>query len=86
VKSLTRLQFLPIVTEDGVKVGHVLELRSAGAHTREGEGKSREISEVIYGRLGLLQRLGLRPANVLTLPWSCVQRISDGKLVVRLLP
>jgi len=41
-----------------------------------------EVGELVYGKTGLLARLGLTHARATTLAWESVKEIRDGKIIV----
>jgi sporulation protein YlmC with PRC-barrel domain len=80
--KLSEFQYMEVVREDGTFLGHVFDLRSHGEPEHGLTHDARVVDEVVYGRLGLLARLGLDEADATTLPWSAVKEIRDGALVV----
>jgi sporulation protein YlmC with PRC-barrel domain len=84
MKRVTELQFMEVVTEDGRKLGHVFDIRSPGPPEHGIDHKERVVTELVYGKLGLLDRLGIREAEPTTIPWKSVVEIKDRKVVVRL--
>ena len=75
-------QYMEVVTESGRFLGHVFDLRSRGEPEYGEPHEGRVVNEIVYGRLGLFERLGLTQAEPRTLPWKAVKAIRDGKLVV----
>lgn len=82
MKRATDLQFLKIVTKDGRTLGHVFDLRSQGLPEYGVNHKERVISELVYGKMGLLERLGLKRVEVKTVAWASVIEVKEGKIVV----
>ncbi|HUP08778.1 MAG TPA: hypothetical protein VMU47_16590, partial [Caldimonas sp.] len=65
----------------GRRLGHVFDLRlHAGAGP---DAWPDEVESLVYGTVGLLERLGLRHARTKTLPWRDVVGLRDGALIVR---
>jgi hypothetical protein len=81
-RRVTDLQFSKIVTKDGRKLGRVFDLRSPGVPEHGSASSERAVTEIVFGTIGLLQRLGLRQAKGNTLPWSSVVRIKAGVITV----
>lgn len=75
-------QYMEVVTESGRFLGHVFDLRSRGEPEYGGPHEARVINEIIYGRLGLFERLGLTRAEPKTLSWKAVKAVRDNRLVV----
>jgi len=77
-------QFLSarLVNERGELLGRVLELRSEGEPEHGSSANSRSVSELLYVRTGLLEKLGLREAAIRKLPWKAIKRIEGSTLVV----
>ena len=73
---------MEIVTQDGRKLGHVFDLRSRGVPEHGLPHKERIISEIVYGTIGLWERLGLKQSEAKTLSWQSVIEIKDGKIIV----
>jgi sporulation protein YlmC with PRC-barrel domain len=88
MKTLSRLKFLRVVTEDGQFLGHVFDFRSRdGKEQRKSPkqaGAGRAVDELIYGRKGFLERLGFSEPGVQTIPWSAVVKMHDDRLIVAL--
>jgi hypothetical protein len=63
-------------TRSGKLLGHAHDLRCAHRGTHAG------ITHLVYGRRGLLERLGFREAWRDTLPWSRVLEIRDREIIV----
>jgi hypothetical protein len=82
MKRATELQFLKIVTKDGHTLGHVFDLRSRGLPEYGVRHEGRVIDELVYGKMGFLERLGLRRVKVKSLAWASVIEIKKGKIVV----
>ena len=80
--KLSELQYAEVVREDGTFLGHVFDLRSRGEPEHGLTSGARAVDELVYGRMGLLARLGLDEADATTLPWSAVKEIRDGVIVV----
>jgi sporulation protein YlmC with PRC-barrel domain len=77
MKTACALDLMHIRTGDGRRIGRLFDLR--GQWT---PGEPTVVDELIYGRVGLLERLGLGDGRPDSLPWSAVERIGD-EIVVR---
>jgi sporulation protein YlmC with PRC-barrel domain len=71
------LELMEVRTEDGRRLGRVFDL---SLHT--GRRGAPAVAAIVYGRRGLLERLGLRHARPSSLPWSRVRAIRDRVIVV----
>ncbi|MFL6662999.1 MAG: PRC-barrel domain-containing protein [Rhizobacter sp.] len=71
-------ELLRVHTSDGRFLGHVFDLR---CNWRPGQDEGPVVDEIIYGRLGLLERVGLRRRKPDSVPWSAVLRV-EGKVIV----
>jgi sporulation protein YlmC with PRC-barrel domain len=72
------LQLARVVTDDGLVLGHLFDLR---CEWHDNEPRAR-ITHLIYGRRGLLERLGFRKRFV-TIPWKAVIEIGERQILVR---
>jgi hypothetical protein len=71
------VDLMRVETAGGRFLGHVFDLQCpwvAGAEPRP-------VDEIIYGRAGLLERVGLRERRPDSLPWSAVIELR-GKVIV----
>ena len=84
--KLTDFELLEVVTEDGARLGHVFDLRAHGRPTLDSSQSMGPVDELVYGTLGLLERLGIRRAEPKTMPWREVTGVRDGALIVRRAP
>jgi len=82
--KVSRLELLELRTEDGRRLGHVFDLRLKPPASVDAWPD--EVDSLVYGTLGLLERLGLRAARTRTLPWRDVLGVRHGVLVVRRTP
>lgn len=81
---LTDVEALKVVSEDGRELGRVFDLRAHGRPTTKGRQESARTDAIVYGPLGLLERLGLRSAKGSVLPWKQVMSVDAKRIVVRL--
>ncbi len=75
-------QYMEVVTESGRFLGHVVDLRSKGEPEYGAAHDARAVNEIVYGRLGLFERLGITQAEPKMIPWKAVKAIRGNKLIV----
>ncbi|HEX6707122.1 MAG TPA: hypothetical protein VF169_20360 [Albitalea sp.] len=73
------LEMMRVQTRDGRFLGHVFDLR---CDWQPGQRNPPLIGEIIFGRRGLLERVGLRHVRPDSLPWSAVESVQGGVIVV----
>ncbi|HWW74764.1 MAG TPA: hypothetical protein VNZ44_05165 [Pyrinomonadaceae bacterium] len=78
----SEFQSMTVETESGRFLGHVFDLRSEGEPEYGVPRDVRSVTKIVYGKMGLLARLGLDEADATTLPWAAVKAIRDGKIIV----
>ncbi|HZT61033.1 MAG TPA: hypothetical protein VFA21_20680 [Pyrinomonadaceae bacterium] len=71
-----------VETEGGRFLGHVFDLRSHGEPEHGETHDARAVNEVVYGRPGLLERLGIIRAETDAIPWEAVKEIRGNKIIV----
>ena len=81
-QTITDLQHLKIYTQSGIYLGRVFDLRSSGLPEHGETHTERVIDRLVYGKLGLLERLGLKQSQADTVSWSSVSKIEAGKIIV----
>jgi hypothetical protein len=77
-RTLCGLDAQPVCTPDGRAVGRLFDLSCPWT---PGEARS-PIGELVYGRAGLLERVGLLERQPPSVPWSAVQRVTTHGLVL----
>ena len=82
MKRVSEFQMMRVETEGGRLLGHVFDLRSRGEPEHGLTHDKRVVSELVYGKLGLLARLGLTQARATTVAWESVKEIRNGKIIV----
>ncbi|PYS98040.1 MAG: hypothetical protein DMF65_10625 [Acidobacteria bacterium] len=82
MKRVSEFQLMRVETEGGRLLGHVFDLRSRGEPEHGLTHERRVVNELVYGKLGLLARLGLTQARATTVAWESVKEIRDGKIIV----
>jgi sporulation protein YlmC with PRC-barrel domain len=77
VRRFTSLVGREVVTEGGRQLGACHDLRGPLAE------RSLRVTELVVGRRGLLERLGIRRGPRDAVAWDAVVRIGGRKIVVR---
>jgi len=80
MKQLTEFRQHKLVTESGEVLGHLRDIRCRSAASG---ARSLDAYALVYGKLGWLQRMGLRDAATEVRAWSDVVRIEGDRIVVR---
>ena len=70
------IQNRQVRTTSGRLLGHAHDLRCGQ------RGGAAVVTHLVYGRRGLLERLGFREASRDTLPWSRIVEIRDRDIIV----
>ena len=83
MEKISQMRFAKVVNEEGMYLGRVLDLRSSGDPEHGLQHGNRRVTELLYGRNGVLQFLGLRHADVKIVPWAAVKTFSRGRLVLK---
>jgi hypothetical protein len=78
IRSACAAQTMHIVDGGGRRLGHVFDLR---CDWRPGDHDTC-VDEIIYGRTGLLERVGLRERPPDSVRWSAVRGIEGRAIVV----
>ena len=81
ITSLAALQFLPVQDEKGERLGHLFDLRAEYDPRRS--DKPPVVTEITYGTIGFLERMGIRRARPRTIAWSAVVAVQPHAIVVR---
>jgi sporulation protein YlmC with PRC-barrel domain len=79
---VSEFQRMTVETESGRFLGHVFDLRSEGEAEYGAPHDERSVTKIVYGRMGLLARLGLDEVDATTLPWNAVKAIRGDKIIV----
>jgi sporulation protein YlmC with PRC-barrel domain len=82
MEKVSELLRANVVTASGKYCGRVIEVRSAGEPEHGASNNDRQITELVCGRQGLLESMGLRRAIVRVVPWQSVKRIEHATIVV----
>lgn len=79
IESACAAQTMYLVDGAGRRLGRVFDLR---CDWRPGERGTTCVDEVIYGRTGLLERVGLRERRPDSVRWSALRGVEGRALVV----
>lgn len=82
MKRITELQHLKIYSKSGEYMGRVFDLRSAGLPEHGTTSSARVIDQIVYGTVGLFERLGIRQSKAETVDWASVVEIDEKRIVV----
>jgi hypothetical protein len=77
-RTLCALDAQRMVAEDGRKLGRLFDL---SCRWRPGDASS-PVEDLMYGRMGLLERVGLVQEKPPSVPWSAVRRVEQEAIVV----
>ena len=79
---LTELLGMEVVDRGGKHLGRVVELRSAGEPEHGDSRNARQVTELIYGKAGWLERLGFRAVEGRRVAWASIIAIEDETIVI----
>ena len=82
MKKITELQHLEIYSKSGEYLGRVFDIRSAGLPEHGVTSSGRVVHQIVYGTVGLVERLGIRQSNAETVAWASVVEIDEKRIVV----
>jgi sporulation protein YlmC with PRC-barrel domain len=77
--SACRLDAMRVETSDGRFLGHVFDLR---CRWQAGSKAAPVLDQIVYGRAGLLERVGLRRMKTHSVHWYLVEAIRDDAIIV----
>jgi sporulation protein YlmC with PRC-barrel domain len=77
MKTLCRLEGMPIRTKAGKRLGHVWDLRGTWS-----PGRAPVIDEIVYGSGGLLEKLGFKRRKLDCIPWQYVIAVGEQEIIV----
>lgn len=83
MKGLAQLEDMPVVSEDGARLGRIFEIRSPGRAETEPTYTERPVECLLCGRRGWLERLGWLQREPRAIPWSAVVGMRKGALLVK---
>ena len=83
MEKITEILLAKVVSEDGEPLGRVADLRSNGEPEHGESNKTRVITELLYGKSGWLELVGLRKATLHSVPWKSVKKIEPDKIVIK---
>jgi hypothetical protein len=77
-----RIELMRVQTQAGEHLGRVFDLRCSW---RPGEPQP-VIDEIVFGRIGLMERLGIPVRKPDSLPWSDVVEVRGHMIIVKRRP
>ena len=80
---LSSLQGLDVVDDEGRRLGRLFDLRCRGAPVERRARDAADVITLLYGSVGLLERLGMRTARECEARWQDVVAVRDDTIVVR---
>ncbi|MGE5178703.1 MAG: PRC-barrel domain-containing protein [Bacteroidota bacterium] len=80
---LTEILGMEVVSASGRHLGRVVDLRSSGEAERGESHTARVITEIIFGQVGWLERMGLRPVREQIVPWAEVDTIGTSRITLQ---
>ncbi len=83
MRLLSSFKGMTIVTEEGMFVGHVADLRADPRVKPMESSAASRIGTLVYGKAGWLEQFGLRSSSQQTIDWRDVVRIEADRLIVR---
>jgi hypothetical protein len=83
MNRLAWLEEMPVVAEDGKRLGRVFEIRSPGEAETEPTYAERRVDCLLCGRRGLLERLGWKEPKARAIPWKDVLEVRPHEILVR---
>jgi hypothetical protein len=73
------MELMRVETADGRLLGHVFDLR---CRWRSADDDTPILEEIVFGRTGLLERVGLRRSKPSTVHWYLVEAVRSNVIVV----
>jgi hypothetical protein len=64
-------------------LGHVVDLRCAGEPEHGEERSDRVVTEVVFGRVGWLERIGLRAVREEVVPWAGIETFGTTRILLK---
>ena len=80
---LSSWQGLRVHDEDGRALGHLFDFRCRGAPVNAQTRDDADVVTLVYGTIGLLERLGLRSTRECEARWEDVVAVRGDRIVVR---
>jgi hypothetical protein len=80
---LSSAQQWHVVTESGEVLGRLFDFRCSGAPKRGHARESATVETLVFGTVGLLERLGLRAARECEVRWRDVVDVRGTRVIVR---
>jgi sporulation protein YlmC with PRC-barrel domain len=74
---------LEVVSSLGDHLGHVIDFRCAGEPEHGEERSHRVVTEVIFGKIGWLERMGLRAVREEIVPWAEIETLGTQRVTLK---
>ncbi|PYS68334.1 MAG: hypothetical protein DMF69_20520 [Acidobacteria bacterium] len=84
MEKITDILGAQVFSEDGQYLGRVFDLRSQGEPEHGSNTEERVVTEVLYGKTSLWERLTLRKTVVQRLAWESVKTLDHKSLFVNM--
>jgi hypothetical protein len=75
---------MQVETEAGEPLGRLFDFRCDRPPGKRGNPREPRVIQLVYGTVGLLERLGLRTARECEVGWSDVVAIRGDRIIVRM--
>ena len=82
MEKITKLLSAEVVSENGERLGYVVDLRSEGDPEHGLTSSDRPITEIVYTKRRLLWFFGSQAADVRVVPWTSVKKYSPKRIVI----
>lgn len=80
--KVTEILLANVVSESGMRLGRVVDLRCPGEPEHGDSKKERVVGELLYAKSGFLELIGLRKPNIKRALWQSVKRIEPDTIVI----
>jgi len=81
--KLSEVLGMEVVGASGAHRGRLIDLRSSGEAERGESRTARLITEIVIGRIGWLERMGLRTVNEEIIPWAEVATVGTRRITLK---
>lgn len=74
---------MEVVSHLGDHLGHVVDLRCAGEPEHGEERSHRVVTEVVFGRVEWLERMGVRAVREEVVPWGEIETFGTSRVTLK---